>query len=147
MIKILNKNQGGPAAKQPPASRPPAAAPTKPQSAAAAAAAAAKVTRSSEFGIKPPAGNQPPQTQAAIPPPAPTTIAKNIARKSIQPSAFNDDYQGEQQDYALMESDDVELQAIIDYVDEYYYGVRIFPGQDASKVKDILNLFLKYFAI
>ena len=46
-----------------------------------------------------------------------------------------------------MESDDVELQAIIDYVDEYYYGVRIFPGQDASKVKDILNFFLKYFAI
>lgn len=36
--------------------------------------------------------------------------------------------------YPIGESDDVELQAIIDYVDEYYYGVRIFPGQDASKV-------------
>ena len=27
-----------------------------------------------------------------------------------------------------------ELQAIIDYVDEFYYGVRLFPGQDGSKV-------------
>ena len=28
----------------------------------------------------------------------------------------------------------MEIQAIIDYIDEYYYGVRLFPGQDSSKV-------------
>lgn len=36
--------------------------------------------------------------------------------------------------YPLMENDDMELQAIMEYVDEYYYGVRIFPGQDPAKV-------------
>ncbi len=32
------------------------------------------------------------------------------------------------------ENYDLELQAIMEFVDEYYYGVRIFPGQDPSKV-------------
>lgn len=31
-------------------------------------------------------------------------------------------------------NDDMELQAIMEFVDEYYYGVRIFPGQDPAKV-------------
>lgn len=117
-------------------------------SAAAAAAAAAKVSRSSEFGIKTLPSNAT-ATAAAISQPASqqqlavNTSAKtaSLGRKSIQPQPPSppqfDEFQGEQQmDYTLMESsDDVELQAIIDYVDEYYYGVRIFPGQDASKVR------------
>jgi hypothetical protein len=32
------------------------------------------------------------------------------------------------------ESDDMELQAMLECVDEFYYGVRLFPGQDGSKV-------------
>lgn len=109
---------------------------------AAAAAAAAKVSRSSEFGIKTlPANVNAANNQQLNVNTTSTVAAKtaSLGRKSIQPQPSPpqfDEFQAEQQqDYALMESDDVELQAIIDYVDEYYYGVRIFPGQDASKVR------------
>jgi len=33
------------------------------------------------------------------------------------------------------ESDFRELEMNMDIIDEYYYGVRIFPGQDPSQVK------------
>lgn len=108
----------------------------------AAAAAAAKVSRSSEFGMKSTPA-QPQSVQSLQAPPqqistaaAPLNQTKALGRKSIQPpptAAAPYDDEGQQTDYTLAESDDVELQAIIDYVDEYYYGVRIFPGQDASK--------------
>lgn len=36
--------------------------------------------------------------------------------------------------FPASENDDMEMQAIMEFVEEYYYGVRIFPGQDIGKV-------------
>lgn len=86
-----------------------------------------KISRSSEFGIKTIAtGAKPSAIEPA--PPSSRTIQK--------PGITVDDYAFSDSDsaYPMLESDDIELQAIIDYVDEYYYGVRLFPGQDGSKV-------------
>lgn len=115
-----------------------------------------KISRSSEFGMKSTV-NPPPNPSSISPgnksstsnsnqntlksvnnyyPPTSgkNNQAQNFERKSTglnldENFAFSDSDSNYPQ-----ESDDVELQAIIDYVDEYYYGVRIFPGQDASKV-------------
>lgn len=124
------------------------AAATKPptgrtQNKPSSAPSGAKVSRSSEFGMKSPqttvgGGGQQSQIQQIGSSNASASQVKPLGRKSIQPQPQYDEFacgEPQQQDYTLMESDDVELQAIIDYVDEYYYGVRIFPGQDASKVK------------
>jgi len=41
------------------------------------------------------------------------------------------------------ESDFRELETNMDIIDEYYYGVRIFPGQDPSQVcNDLIPTFL-----
>jgi len=39
------------------------------------------------------------------------------------------------------ESNFRELEMNMDIIDEYYYGVRIFPGQDPSQVK-LLRIFI-----
>jgi hypothetical protein len=82
-----------------------------------------KISRTSEFGIQ--------QVDGAITPIiAPPKTDKQRA-KSMLPV---DETGYADPDSYPMESDDVELQAIIDYIDEFYYGVRLFPGQDGSKV-------------
>ena len=111
----------------------------------------AKITRSSEFGIKTPTPtptnqNSMPQKQAASNDynnnffnnkPNQANEFDNRKLHVTQPAqAFDENYQFSETDsaYPLMETDDLELQAIIDYVDEYYYGVRVFPGQDPLKI-------------
>lgn len=103
---------------------------------ASAAASSAKVARTAEFGIKnstqpKPVSNPPTQSLS------PASAAAVTQRKSLAAQnydEFGEDAAATGGNYSLMESDDVELQAIIDYVDEFYYGVRLFPGQDSSKV-------------
>jgi ryanodine receptor 2 len=108
-----------------------------------------KVTRSSEFGIKTPA---PTAANANMPQTMKTGSDFNSNFKTSQAAtefdtrklhantqqapAFDENYQFSETEsaYPLMETDDLELQAIIDYVDEYYYGVRVFPGQDPLKI-------------
>ncbi len=92
-----------------------------------AAADKSKFSRSSEFGIKTPPQNlaaqiPKPQTQQFKPTPMTPNFDENVGFSETDSSS------------PLLEADDLELQAIIDYVDEYYYGVRIFPGQDLGKV-------------
>lgn len=92
-------------------------------------AAPKKVTRSSEFGMKfDPLVNQfqnlgeHAQLEAQY--------GKSIEAPKLEEPVFSDT----DSNYPYLESDDMTLQAIMDYVDEYYYGVRLFPGQDLSKV-------------
>ena len=114
-------------------------------SAAAAAASAAvvekasKFARSSEFGIKTtPAQQQAQQAlqqqqQAA----AAAAAVAAAAAAAVTLSLRQDIDAGIESNAAfLLESaDETELRAIVEHVDEYYYGVRIFPGQDLSKVR------------
>ena len=109
-----------------------------------------KVSRSSEFGINANANaiidqamkNEKAQNKLQTnainqntyyKPPQQTNTAPNIVSQQM----YDENYAFSDTDSsypALMESDDMEIQAIIDYIDEYYYGVRLFPGQDSSKV-------------
>ena len=85
--------------------------------------AKSKISRSSEFGMKFDPLMQSHEAAGAF--------AKPYTEPKIEePVVFAES----DSQYPIMESDDMELQAIIDYVDEYYYGVRLFPGQDPSKV-------------
>lgn len=59
---------------------------------------------------------------------------KPVAYDPSKDDAFATFADGGDPNYQLMENDDMELQAIMEFVDEYYYGVRIFPGQDPAKV-------------
>jgi ryanodine receptor 2 len=91
----------------------------------------AKISRSSEFGIQKPLNNASNQMKPII------ESSPDQHRKNNTTTTTTDDNFGlsdSDSAYPMLESDDVELQAIIDYVDEYYYGVRLFPGQDGSKV-------------
>lgn len=96
-----------------------------------------KFSRSSEFGInKLPPPNV--QVQNASQLNVKNTMQQKNAerstsaqRKAIAQNTTGDDHDGTNR---ILESDDMELQAIMDYIDEYYYGVRIFPGQDPSSV-------------
>ena len=88
----------------------------------------AKVSRSSEFGMKfDPLVNQFQNMgqQAQLEAQYGTKLEPKIEEPVFSDTDSN---------YPYFESDDMELQAIMDYVDEYYYGVRLFPGQDISKV-------------
>lgn len=88
----------------------------------------AKVSRSSEFGMKfDPLVNQF-QTlgqQAQLE----AQYGKSFEQKP-EVEVFSDT----DSNYPFAETDDQELGAIMEHVDEYYYGVRLFPGQDISKV-------------
>jgi ryanodine receptor 2 len=92
----------------------------------------AKFSRSSEFGMKTPsATTTSPTSKSLLPPVQPQSQQRNNQN-------FDDNVGGAfsetDSSSPLLEADDLELKAIIDYVDEYYYGVRIFPGQDLYKV-------------
>ncbi len=97
-----------------------------------------KVSRSSEFGMKfDPLVNQfqalGQQAQLEA------QYGKALVEPKPEPEVFNDN----DSNYPFAETDDLELQAIMDYVDEYYYGVRLFPGQDISKVEFRIEFFSK----
>lgn len=92
--------------------------------------AKAKVSRSSKFGMKfdPLVNqfqtmNQHAQLEAQY--------GKQIDLKVEDTSVYPE---GESDYPVIDETDDNELQAIMEYIDEYYYGIRLFPGQDISKV-------------
>lgn len=86
-----------------------------------------KISRSTEFGIKSSLVNH-----VTNPLPKTSTLQKDVYLG--KPQSQLDEMIEAELDQHLAETDEAELQAIIDYVDEYYYGVRIFPGQDATKV-------------
>ncbi len=102
-----------------------------------------KFARSSEFGLKyiPNTASQQSPNSTNLKPnalPSGRNSAANFFnskdnRKSLMPSA-DEAFSTAESTYRFLESDDMELQAIIDYVDEYYYGVRVFPGQDPSNI-------------
>jgi ryanodine receptor 2 len=89
-----------------------------------------KISRSSEFGIK-------------------TDVSSNNLNPSSQQMKYveqkrNSNFEDptaaagfsesdSMRNNVISETDDLELQAIVDYVDDYYYGIRIFPGQDLTK--------------
>ena len=94
-----------------------------------------KVSRSSEFGMKfDPLVNQfqtlGQQAQLEAQYGGKSAFSEQLLQKSPEPEIFNDT----DSNYPFAETDDLELQAIMEHVDEYYYGVRLFPGQDTSKV-------------
>lgn len=109
-----------------------------------------KFARSSEFGLKhlpiaqqqllnPTSNNMQikPTTQAALGGPRQSSAANFFPKSGDgRKMTGTDDYgvADPESSYRFLESDDMELQAIMDYVDEYYYGIRIFPGQDPSNV-------------
>lgn len=85
-----------------------------------------KFSRSSEYGTN----------QIQYPP-----ISNQVDFFSNQPAATYDASKEEtfapevaESAFPPPENDDMEMQAIMEFVEEYYFGVRIFPGQDISKV-------------
>jgi hypothetical protein len=89
------------------------------------AANKSKISRSSETGTKSSAAQK---TSAQAKPKSNANFFNNKTQQN-----FDENYPLSDSEM-IGETDDMEMQAIIDYVDEYYYGVRLFPGQDPSKV-------------
>ena len=113
------------------------------------AAAKSKVARSSEFGHKflptapaNTASNLKSNVQGASPTTRQTSAGVNFynnkdnVKRSMIPEGEPGFSSTSSPDVAnrMLETDDMELQAIMDYVDEYYYGIRVFPGQDPSNI-------------
>ena len=86
-----------------------------------------KISRSTEFGIKSSLINH-----VNNPIPKTSTLQKDAYMG--KPQTQLEEMIDAEFEHNLAENDEAELQAIIDYVNEYYFGVRIFPGQDATKV-------------
>jgi hypothetical protein len=84
-----------------------------------------KISRSSEIGTKSSASQK---TSAQAKPKSTPSFFNNKTQQNTEENFPLSDSE------MIGETDDMEMQAIIDYVDEYYYGVRLFPGQDPSKV-------------
>ena len=101
---------------------------------------AAKISRSSEFGIKQIGCGGGGGGGGAMKPIMETSHRNKSS--SAAAMASGDDFAFDtDSSFPVLESDDVELQAIIDYIDEFYYGVRLFPGQDGSKVTRALSFY------
>jgi hypothetical protein len=108
-----------------------------------------KFARSSEFGHKflptapaNTASNLKSNVQGALPTSRQTSTgvnfynAKDNGKRSVIPEneAGFSNVSSPDASNRLLETDDMELQAIMEYVDEYYYGIRVFPGQDPSNI-------------
>lgn len=90
-------------------------------------ASKSKISRSTEFGIKSSLINH-----VNNPIPKTSTLQKDAFMG--KPQTQLEEMIDAELENNMAENDETEIQAIIDYVDEYYFGVRIFPGQDATKV-------------
>ena len=109
--------------------------------------AKSKFARSSEFGHKflPTQSTQQMNSSATLKPNPQGLLpgarqsvnffnAKDGQKRSLLPDGEQFGASSPEAANRFLESDDMELQAIMDYVDEYYYGIRVFPGQDPANI-------------